>query len=124
MCFGYTQTIGSVDQAKGLAAHALVSDVQGRVQQTACGPNTTPHLGHLSTLPFTVRLSLLLRAWSFAPQGLAARALAGRLQAGLEAYNRHATDEMDSLLEVQRNLMARERQLQGLVSSMLVVYTL
>jgi hypothetical protein len=50
------------------------------------------------------------------PQGLASRALAGRLQAGLEAYNRHATEEMDSLLEVQRNLMARERQLQGLVS--------
>jgi hypothetical protein len=48
-------------------------------------------------------------------QGLAARALAGRLQAGLEAYNRHATEEMDSLLEGQRNLMARERQLQGLV---------
>lgn len=38
------------------------------------------------------------------------------MQAGLEAYNRHATEEMDSLLEVQRNLMARERQLQGLVS--------
>lgn len=49
-------------------------------------------------------------------QGLAARALAGRLQAGLEAYNRHATEEMDALLEVQRNLMGRERQLQGVVS--------
>jgi hypothetical protein len=60
------------------------------------------------------------RAWNCLPlppaQGLAARALAGRLQAGLEAYNRHATDEMDQLLEVQRNLMARERQLQELVS--------
>jgi hypothetical protein len=51
-------------------------------------------------------------------QGLASRALAGRLQAGLEAYNRHATEEMDSLLEVQRNLMARERQLQGVVSAL------
>lgn len=50
-------------------------------------------------------------------QGLAGRALAGRLQAGLEAYNRHATEEMDQLLEVQRNLMARERQLQGVVMS-------
>eukprot|EP00879_Flechtneria_rotunda_P001207 GHRR01001354.1.p1 GENE.GHRR01001354.1~~GHRR01001354.1.p1 ORF type:complete len:500 (+),score=179.45 GHRR01001354.1:389-1888(+) len=50
-------------------------------------------------------------------QGLAARALAGRLQAGLEAFNRHAADEMDQLLEVQRNLMARDQQLQALVSS-------
>lgn len=55
---------------------------------------------------------------SLLAQGLASRALAGRLQAGLEAYNRHATEEMDSLLEVQRNLMARERQLQGVVSTL------
>eukprot|EP00878_Enallax_costatus_P014141 GHUV01014790.1.p1 GENE.GHUV01014790.1~~GHUV01014790.1.p1 ORF type:complete len:436 (+),score=163.77 GHUV01014790.1:629-1936(+) len=50
-------------------------------------------------------------------QGLASRALAGRLQAGLEAYNRHAAEEMDQLLEVQHKLIAREQQLQSIVSS-------
>jgi hypothetical protein len=49
-------------------------------------------------------------------QALAVRALGGRLQAGLEAFNRHAAEEMDGLLEVQRKLVARDRELQGLVS--------
>jgi hypothetical protein len=47
--------------------------------------------------------------------GLAVRALAGRLQAGLEAFNRDAAREMDSLLEVQRQLAAREQELQRAV---------
>lgn len=58
-------------------------------------------------------------------QGLASRALAGRLQAGLEAYNRHATEEMDQLLEVQHKLIAREQQLQAIVSDLVTaVYVL
>ncbi|KAI8467154.1 MAG: UEV domain-containing protein, partial [Monoraphidium minutum] len=48
---------------------------------------------------------------------LAGRALQGRLQAGLEAFNREAAREMDSLLEVQRQLMAREAELQRAVGS-------
>lgn len=50
-------------------------------------------------------------------QALAVRALGGRLQAGLEAFNRHAAEEMDGLLEVQRKLVARDRELQGMVSA-------
>jgi hypothetical protein len=49
-------------------------------------------------------------------QALAVRALGGRLQAGLEAFNRHAAEEMDGLLEVQRKLVGRDRELQALVS--------
>jgi hypothetical protein len=52
----------------------------------------------------------------FVLQALAVRALGGRLQAGLEAFNRHAAEEMDGLLEVQRKLVGRDRELQALVS--------
>ena len=46
---------------------------------------------------------------AFAP--LARAALAGRLQAGLEAFNREAARELDALLEAQRRLAAREGEL-------------
>jgi hypothetical protein len=58
----------------------------------------------------------MLLPLAVAVQGLAARALAGRVQAGLEAYNRQAADDMDQLLDVQRQLLAREQQLQAVVS--------
>jgi fructose-1,6-bisphosphatase/sedoheptulose 1,7-bisphosphatase-like protein len=61
----------------------------------------------------------------FVLQALAVRALGGRLQAGLEAFNRHAAEEMDGLLEVQRKLVGRDRELQALVSlvsAMFIIY--
>lgn len=48
-------------------------------------------------------------------QELSPHALQVRLQAALEAYNRHATGEMDRLLEVQRTLVQRDQDLQRLV---------
>ena len=49
-------------------------------------------------------------------RGLAVKALHGRIQAGLEAYNRHAAGEVEGLLEVQRTLGQREAELSRMVS--------
>jgi hypothetical protein len=49
-------------------------------------------------------------------RGLAVKALHGRVQAGLEAYNRHAAAEVEGLLEVQRTLGQREAELSRMVS--------